>query len=185
MKVKGTILRTRMEFLLERYGDDAPARLLGALSEGDRRAVEAALPGSWISFPLANRVDEAVARTFAGNDIGVCREIGAFSAKRNLATVYRMFVDQSGGDPHRLMENLSNLHGIMYDWGWTRATRVADTVSRLEGDYEGAATRANCLTAVGFYAEALQALDIGASVEETGCQVDGAPLCAYTIRWGA
>ena len=95
-----------------------------------------------------------------------------------------MFVEQSEGDPHRLMENLATLHKNIYDWGWTRAVRVEEHLCRLEGEYEGQATRANCLSAVGFYSEALDRLDIrGAVVTEVACQANGAPLCIYEIRW--
>ncbi len=184
MKVKGTILRTRKEFLKQEHGPDAPGKLLAALGEQDRLAVERAMPGSWVPFRLANTVDETIARVFAEGSLEVCREIGAFSASQNLSSVYKMFMDQSAGDPQRLMENLATLHGTIYDWGWTRAVRAEQRLCRLEGDYEGEATRANCLSAVGFYSEALRLLGIeGVEVEEMACQATGAELCVYGIRW--
>jgi hypothetical protein len=95
-----------------------------------------------------------------------------------------MFVERAGGDPQQLMENLATLHRTIYDWGWTRAVPAGEGVCRLEGEYEGHGTRANCLTAVGFYSEALRLLGIdGAGVEELACQASGADLCAYEIRW--
>jgi len=132
---------------------------------------------------VANRVDESIARVFAGGAVEICRQIGAFSANKNLATVYHMFLEQSGGDPQRLMESLATLHRTLYDWGWTRAVRAGENLCRLEGEYERAATRANCLTAVGFYSEALKQLKIQAEVRETACQVWSNPLCVYEISW--
>ena len=62
MRVKGTSLRTRIEFVRRGFGEAAPEKLLEALSPSDRKAVAAALPGSWIPFSLATRVDETIAQ---------------------------------------------------------------------------------------------------------------------------
>lgn len=58
--------------------------------------------------------------------------------------------------------------------------------SRVEVEYDGAASRTNCLTAVGFYTEALRLLGVEeASVRESACQAEGDELCSYEIRWRA
>jgi hypothetical protein len=184
MRVKGTVLRTRLEFLKERFGPEAPGSVLGALSDAERRLVGSVLPASWIPFALLTRIDAEIVGRYGDGNAELCREIGAYSAHRNLATVYRTFVEQAGGDPLRLMESLSALHATFHDWGSVRTLRVADRLCRVEADYKGAATRANCLAAVGFYGEALRQLPISASqVLERACQVSKAPLCVYEITW--
>jgi|SoiMetStandDraft_2_1073263.scaffolds.fasta_scaffold417667_1 hypothetical protein len=184
MRIKGTMLRTRLEFVRERYGPEAPPSVLGALSAEERRLVQSALPGSWLPFSLLSHIDQEIVRRFGDGNAEVCREIGAFSAHRTLVTVYRVFVEQAEGDPQRLMEGMSTLHATFYDWGSMRATSAGERLCRVESDYQGGATRANCLTAVGFYGEALRQLAVrGAQVLERGCQALGAPLCLYEVTW--
>ena len=184
MRIKGTMLRARLDFVRERYGPEAPPSVLGALSDDERRLVQSALPASWLPFSLVNHIDEEIVRRYGDGNAEVCREIGAFSANRTLGTVYRVFVEQAGGDPQRLMEGMSSLHSTFYDFGSMRATRAGDRLCRVESDYKGGATRANCLAAVGFYGEALRQLAVrGAQVLERACQVRGAPVCLYEVTW--
>jgi hypothetical protein len=184
MRVKGTMLRTRLDFLRERYGPEAPPAVLGALDAEERRLVQSALPGSWLPFSLVNHIDDEIVRRYGDGNAELCRDMGAFSAHRTLATVYRMFVEQAGGEPLRLMEGMSALHSTFYDWGSMRATRSGERRCRVESDYKGGATRANCLAAVGFYGEALRQLAVrGAQVRELGCQALGAPVCLYEVSW--
>lgn len=184
MRVKGTSIRSRLEFLQQRYGDEAGESVLAGLDADDRAAVEKTLAASWVPFALLNRLDAAIVGGPGGQDQQVARDIGVFSAERNLSTVYRMFVDQAGGDPAALLEGLATLHSNFYDWGAMRVVRLGPGECRVEVDYEGAASRTNCLTAVGFYSEALRRLGVeDAAVRETSCQAEGAELCTYEVRW--
>lgn len=184
MRVKGSLLKTRWEFLHEHHGPDAQRRVLDLLPEPERRQAETALSGSWIPFALATQVDEAIVACFGGGQAAICSEIGAYSARRNLATLYRVFVEQAQHDPLRLLEQLALLHGTLYDWGSSQATRLDDSGCVMEADYGGAATRLNCLSAVGFYREALCLLKLGeVTATERGCQAEGAARCAVELRW--
>jgi hypothetical protein len=184
MRVKGTMLRSRLDFVRERFGPEAPRAVLGALSEEERRLVQSALPASWLPFSLVNHLDDEIVRRYGDGNAEMCRDMGAFAAHRSLATVYRVFVEQAGGDPHRLMEGMSRLHSTFYDWGTMRASRAGERLCRVESDYKGRATRANCLSSVGFYGEALRQLAVrGAQVLERACQASGSPLCVYEVAW--
>lgn len=185
MKVKGTTLRSRLDFLRERFGEDSVATVLDGLDPEHRRAVESALPGSWLDSSIIDRLDREIIDRFGGGRDKLAREFGAFSARKNLTTLYKIFIEQAQGDPHELFENLANLHRNFYDAGSMSVARLDERSSSVEVDYEGAATRPNCLTALGFYSTALELIGVEqASVEERACQVDGAKLCRFEIRWG-
>jgi hypothetical protein len=184
MKVKGTALRSRIGFLRERFGEDSLATVLEGLDATDRKVISGALPGSWIPFEIIDRFEREIIERFGGGHDELAQEFGAFSAKENLTTLYKIFIEQAQGDPHSLFENLSNLHRSFYDCGDMRALRTGDRTTSLEVDYEGSATRPNCLTAVGFYSTALEIIGVaGARVEERACQAEGAKLCRFEIRW--
>jgi len=184
MQVKGSLLKTRWEFLSERFGPEAVQRVLALLPEAEHLRAGSALSGAWIPFSLATQVDEAIVSCFGGH-IGICMDIGAYSARRNLTTIYRIFLDRSKRDPFRLLEHLAVLHGSLYDWGSSRASRLDDGGCLMEADYAGGATRVNCLTALGFYREALLLVGIEtATATERGCEASGARRCAIELRWG-
>lgn len=184
MRVKATLLRTRWAFLDECHGPAAAAAVRAALDAAEQRSADRALPGSWISFDLLCRVDDLIVAGVGRGRLEICREMGAYSARRNLPTLYRIYVEQAQGDPQKMLANLAVLHSNFYDWGALRAEPAGDGCCRLEADYAGGATLGNCLTACGFYAEALRQVGVAdPRVSETACQVKGAPLCVYDVRW--
>lgn len=186
MRVKGTLVRTRLEFLRERFGPEAPPAVIRALGAPEQRAVQSALPASWIPFALLNSLDGEIVARFGHGSQELCRDVGAFTAHRTLASVYRTFVEQAGGDPHRLVEGLASLHSTSYDWGRVRATRLDDSRGQVEVDYAGGASRTNCLASVGFYGEALRQLALkDAKVLERSCQAAGGAVCLYEVAWQA
>ena len=185
MRVKGSTLRSRLEFLRERFGEDSVESVLEGLGVDDRTTIGKVMPGSWVAFDVVDRFDRQIIDRFGAGHDELAREFGAFSARKNLTSLYKMFVEQAQGDPHALFDNLSNLHRNFYDTGGMRALRAGERTTNLEVDYEGAATRPNCLTAVGFYATALELIGVaGAKVEERECQAEGAKLCRFEIHWG-
>jgi hypothetical protein len=184
VQVKATMLRTRLDFLGERFGPDALRSVLEALPEDDRKTLHAVLPSSWVPFTLLNRLDDVIVRKLGGGQTGVIEQAGAYSALKNLTSIYKIFVDQARGDPQSLMESLSGMHATFYDWGGMRAHAVSPERCRMEMDYLGSASRTNCRSAIGFYSEALRQLHLKAvRVEETTCQADGASLCVYDVAW--
>jgi hypothetical protein len=184
MRVKATMLRTRLDFLAERFGPEGVDTVLGALTDEERRTLHSVLPSSWLPFALLNRLDDVIVRRLGGGNVEVIQEAGAFSARRNLTSIYKVFVDQAQGDPLRLMESLCGMHATFYDWGGMKIQPLDDGGCRMETDYSAGASRTNCLSAVGFYSEALRQLQLKAvRVEEQQCQVTGAPLCVYAVSW--
>ena len=184
MRVKATMLRTRLDFLAERFGAPGVDTVLGALGEEEARTLHSVLPSSWLPFSLLNRLDDVIVRKLGGGHTELIREAGAFSARRNLTSIYKVFVDQAQGDPLRLMESLSGMHATFYDWGGMKIHAIDGRSCRMETDYLGGAARTNCLSAIGFYSEALRQLQLkSVRVEEQQCQVTGAPLCVYEVSW--
>ncbi len=181
---KGSVLKSRFELMRQRGGSEgAVDALLAALSVEEARLARTALSGSWIPFDLVNHFDEQIVARLGG-DLAVCEQIGALSARLNLPTLYHAFVDQSERDPFRLLEHIAMLHTTIYDFGWSRARRLSPSECLMEADYATAATRVNCVGALGFYREALRVIEVeGVTAVEQGCQATGAPLCSIRLAW--
>lgn len=182
MNVKGTAIRSRLEFLRESAGADVLERVLEGLPGDDRRTLEKALPTSWIPVELVDRLDLEIVRR--GGGLHLAREYGAFSARRNLTRVYRVFLDQAAGDPQLLLESLVPLHSSFYDEGGMQVRDPERGACRIEIDFAGSVARFRCQVALGFVEEALRMLDVqDLHVQETACQTRGAARCAFAVRW--
>lgn len=184
MRVKGSIVRARLDFVQERHGQAGLERLWNKLGPADRAACNGTLTASWVPFDLALRLDGAITELFFGGREGAGRELGAESARRNLTGIYKMFVEQAGSDPLRLLRSLVALHSSFYDWGSSSLIAEAPGRCRMVADYQNRADRLNCQTAAGFYAEALRLIGLkGVQARELACQALGNTKCEIELRW--
>ena len=61
MKIKGFILHSRKEFVIDNFGIDAWKKVLDALPMEDQKLYEGFIPTSdWYDFEIGKRVDEAI-----------------------------------------------------------------------------------------------------------------------------
>jgi len=182
VNIKGTAIRSRLEFLRETFGPDGLRTILATFPEEDRWALAAALPNSWIPVELLDRLDLEIVRQ--GGGLQLARDCGAFSARRNLTGVYEDYLDRAANDPQRLVENLAALHQSFYDEGGMRVRDQERGSCRIELDFAGRAARFRCQVSLGFVEEALRMIDAqDLHVEEAGCQTWGASQCAFVVRW--
>jgi hypothetical protein len=180
--IKGTAIRSRLEFVKAGAGPAGLESTLAALPAEDRHILEVALPTSWIPIEVVDRLDLEIARQSGGID--VAREYGAFSARRNLSRVYKLFIDQAQGDPLSLLEGLASLHSSFYDKGGMRVEDPQTGCCRVQLDFVGAAARFRCQVSRGFLEEALRMLNVGGlQVREESCQVWGAHRCSLAFQW--
>lgn len=182
MNVKGTAIRSRLDFLRETCGPEGLEKVLAALPAEDRRALEGALPTSWIPVELVDRLDLEIVRQ--GGGLHPAREYGAFSARRNLTRVYKVFLDQAAGDPQLLLQSLVPLHASFYDEGSMCLQDAERGSCGIELDFAGRAARFRCQVSLGFVEQALRMLDVrDLQIQETGCQTRGSARCAFSVRW--
>ena len=183
-RIKGSTLVYRFHFLAERFGEAAPARLKAALPAADTALLESGILASeWYPFDLYNRVDAAICRLFADDDPLFCRKIGADSAHRAVAGVYRAWAKDG---PERLLRRLPALHAALYDAGGIDVTEAGPGRWLLRARFLPRSTRTNCLVAMGFYGALLEragARDV--CVAEAACSGDGAVSCLFQVAWAA
>lgn len=182
VNVKGTAVRSRLEFLRETLGLDGLQAVLEAFPEEERWALAAALPSAWVPVELLDRLDLEIVRH--GGGLQLASEYGAFSARRHLTNVYEAFFDQAEGEPRRLVEGLAALHRSFYDEGGMRVRDQKRGSCRIELDFAGRAARFRCQVSRGFVEEALRMIEAqDLRVQETGCQTRGDAHCAFAVRW--
>ena len=175
MKIKGLVLHSRKEFVIEHFGEDVWEQVLQALPAGDREILGGVVfAGQWVPFDLGERLDKAIVEMVGQGDERVFEEIGAKSARRSLAKEHRSFL--SPGDPQSFMNKADIIYKFYYDTGpdsGVMTTYEAETFSA-----------ADCLTVIGWYKQALE-LNGAKEVEvvEEACRAKGGSCCRYRLQW--
>ncbi len=182
MQVKGNIVKARITFVQERFGQDAWERVLRSLPEADREQLSGIVNVAWYPFDLGRRLDDAIVAVLGGGRTAAFEEMGRASARANLATVHKSFLEPR--DPAAFMQKTPMIYRFYYDTGrrtWEATGPTSGVVTTFDADTHSAA---DCATVVGWYKEALTmagAKDVAVVEEE--CRARGAEACRYRVSW--
>jgi hypothetical protein len=113
-KVKGSSLRSKLQFVREKFGDEAEAELRTLF---DRKQFPI-LDSSWYPFELYEAVNRTIVERHLGGDVTRLREVGEFSAEKVLTSVYRFFT--TGQDFVGFLKRAESLHQTCYNEGGMR-----------------------------------------------------------------
>ncbi len=110
--VKGSSLRSKLDYVADQFGEDAKKALEDRFkSEG----MYPLLTASWYPYDLYVDLLEAIVdRHFAGNAARMV-EVGGRSADEALRTVYRSFVRERGFE--EFLQGIATLHHLFYNVG--------------------------------------------------------------------
>jgi uncharacterized protein (TIGR02265 family) len=182
IKVKGSVLRSRLAFVEEQKGAEGLGKVLARLPAADRDALARLLPTSWYPFEMGSRLDEAIVQELGGGRPDYFLRLGAASAERNLKGVHRAFLRP--GDPHAFLAQAPEIYAFYYDKG----RRAYEPTGPRSGvlTTTGAATFSvpDCLTVAGWHVKALEMCGAtGVHVDEEECRAKGGLVCRYRVRW--
>ena len=90
-QIKGSILKSRLAFVVDHSGDEGRKSVLQALHEDDRRALNSILTLKWYPLDLGLRLDGAIVRTLGAGKPEFFEKLGAASADKNLGSVHKAF----------------------------------------------------------------------------------------------
>jgi len=182
MQVKGNILRARVAFVKERFGDAAWDRVVCTMSADDQTLLSGVVNVAWYPFELGRRLDEAIAAILGGGKTAVFEEMGRASARENLTTVHKSFLEPR--DPVALMQKTPMIYRFYYDTGrrtWEATGPTSGVMTTYEAESHSAA---DCATVTGWYKEALAM--VGARdvvIVEEACRARGDEFCRYRVSW--
>lgn len=174
-------MQSRLEFVRERGGDAAVARVLARLSEEDRKTCSHILTGAWYPFALSARLDEAIAAEMElGEQIFVL--MGEKSALHNLSGAHRVFATDRG--PHDLLRRTPQIYQAYYDTGRREYEKTSDKKAVLRTYGSETFSKHDCLTVVGWHRKAIEMCGgRNVRVHETKCRARGADVCEYVCEW--
>jgi uncharacterized protein (TIGR02265 family) len=184
LKVKGSVLRSRLAFVAEQAGPDGQARVLEALEAADRAALRVLLASSWYPFELGARLDAAIVRVLGGGCQAYFETLGEASAVQNLGGVHKHLV--TPGDPRAFLERTPVIYALYYDRGRREVEFTGPSEAVLTTYDAETFSVADCLTVVGWHRKALELC--GATqvrVVEEECRARGGRRCRYRVSWTA
>jgi len=182
MQVKGNILKARIAFVKERFGEPAWDRVVRTLAPEDRQQLSGVVNVAWYPFDLGRRLDDAIVAVLGGGMTTVFEEMGRASARENLTTVHRSFLEPR--DPATFMQKAPMIYRFYYDTGhrtWEPTGPTSGLMTTHEADTHSVP---DCATVVGWYKEALAML--GAKdvfIVEEACRARGDEACRYRVSW--
>lgn len=182
MKVKGNIIKSRIAFVKERFGEEGWQKVLAALPEADRKPLASAISVGWYDFEVGDRLDKAIVKALGGGDTKVFREMGRASARENLTKVHTSFLEPR--DPLKFMAKAPIIYRFYYDTGQRAWQQTGPTSGVLTTTGSETFSTADCATVMGWYEEALEMLGAkNVSINEETCCAQGADACRYKVSW--
>lgn len=179
--IKGVVLRSRLAYVRENMGAVAVGRVLARLPDPLRIDLQRVLPASWYPFEVQEALDDAIAAEMGIGD-KLFRLLGEQSARDNLATTHRAFVDAR--DPHGLLQHAAAIHDAYYDTGRRTYERSGDRGALLRTFDCLSYSRAECLSNLGWHHAAIEVCGgRRPRVTDPFCRARGDAHCEYRCEW--
>jgi len=181
--VKGSVLRSRLDFVEKEFGRRRLDLVLETLPEDDRRILaRGLLPAQWYPFALGERLEKALLQSLGEEGRSMFLEFGRRSATYNLTGVHKVFLH--AGDPHRLLSRAPAIYKLYYDTGHRTYEKTGENSCRLVTHDSEVATEGDCLTVMGWHERAVEMCEGRAVViDHPRCRARGDAVCEYLISW--
>jgi hypothetical protein len=181
--VKGSVLRSRVDYVENQFGRQRLDQVLALLPEEDRHTFKSGLlPAQWYPFALGERLETAILQSLGEEGRSTFTDLGRQSATYNLGGVHKVFV--RAGDPHHLLSRAPAIYKLYYDTGSRTYEKTGENACRLVTSDAEVTSVGDCLTVMGWHQRAVEMCD-GRDVvtEHPRCRARGDAVCEYLISW--
>ena len=183
-QIKGAILKSRMAFVRERFGDATVQQVRASLPAEDQQALNSILTVRWYPFEIGKRLDDAIVAVCGHGDPVFFKQLGAASADKNLTTLHKSLL--APGKPHAFLERARTIYALYYETGRREYERTGDKSGVLTTYDAETFSAPDCQTVIGWYERALELCGAsGVRVVEVECRAAGGATCRYTVSWAA
>jgi hypothetical protein len=181
VKVKGTKIKGRLEFLRETYGESILKQVINGMVAEDQQALEIVLETDWYPIELYNHLIVRICDIAAEGDLSIYNRMGCYAAQKALTTIYKAWGRSK--DPWKMLGNMVDLHSQVNDPGEMQiiAQGVNHAIIKV---LQPPSTQFHCLAARAFYEEAMKLCNLTAvSVKKLGCTATGNSYCEFEVKW--
>lgn len=181
-QIKGAILKSRLAFVKERFGEAGVREVRAALPAEDQRMLNSILTVRWYPFEVGKRLDDAIVNVCGHGDPAFFKQLGAASADKNLTTLHKSFV--TPGDPHAFLSRARTIYALYYEVGRREYERTGDRSGILTTYDADTFSVHDCQTVIGWYERALEMCGAkGVQIVEEECRATGGATCRYRVSW--
>jgi uncharacterized protein (TIGR02265 family) len=181
-QIKGAILKSRMAFVRERFGEAMVQQVRASLPADDQQALKSILTVRWYPFEIGKRLDDAIVTVCGNGDPAFLKQLGAASADKNLSTLHKSLL--APGNPHAFLERARTIYALYYETGRREYKRTGDRSGVLTTHDADTFSAPDCQTVIGWYERALEMCGArGVRVVETECRAKGGAVCRYEVSW--
>jgi len=181
-KIKGSILKSRLEFVRKEIGEKGLSDLMDDLPEEDQKILGRLVAVAWVDFAVGKRLDEAIVKALGGGSTRFFERLGEASAEVNLTTMHSAFV--APGDPQAFLAKAPQIYRLYYDIGWREYEATGEREGLLITHDAETFSKPDCLTVVGWYRKALELCGAkNVRVMEEECRATGGDVCRYRVTW--
>ena len=184
--VKAGDIKAMLNYLVEKFGPDAPQKIMEQLSPEDRTLLsKPILASSWLPEKTYHDLLFHADRIFGKGDYSLCYDVGTHSARFNVPKLYSVFIRM--GNPSILLSSTATFWGLMHNSGkLIVAEKTSNSaVAHLKDFYHPPhlGNPAFCYAMRGFITEIFKMTGADGYMDEVQCAALGAPCCIFKGEW--
>jgi uncharacterized protein (TIGR02265 family) len=181
-KVKGSVLKSRLEFIRKEFGEDGLDKVMDSLPEEDQKALGRLVAVTWVDFEIGKRLDDAIVKMLGGGSTRFFERLGEASAEVNLASLHSAFL--APGDPQAFLAKAPQIYRLYYDVGHREYEATGEREGVLTTHEAETFSKTDCLTVIGWYRKALEMCGArNVRILEEECRATGGNVCRYRVSW--
>jgi uncharacterized protein (TIGR02265 family) len=181
-KVKGSVLKSRLEFVRTEFGEAGLNKVLDSLSEEDQKVLGRLVAVTWVDFDVGKRLDDAIVKLVGGGSTRFFERLGEASAEVNLASLHSAFL--TPGDPQAFLAKAPQIYRLYYDVGWREYHKTGEREGVLTTHEAETFSKTDCMTVIGWYRKALELCGArNVRIVEEECRASGGSVCRYRVSW--
>lgn len=134
VKVKGTAIKSTLNFILKKYGNEGLNKIREALDENEREILSPVfIYAKWYPAEVLIKLTQSVVDIFNQGDENIAFEMGKFSAEEGLNIIYKAFYKL--GSPQFIMRKAAPIYSTYFSVGKfiVTSSTSASATARLEG----------------------------------------------------
>jgi len=181
-QIKGAVLKSRLAFVQEKFGDAALQQVMASLSADDQAALNSILTVRWYPFETGQHLDDAIVAVCGQGDPAFFKRLGAASADKNLAALHKSFL--TPGNPHAFLGKARTIYALYYETGHREYEKTGEQSGVLTTHDAETFSSPDCQTVIGWYERALEMCGVsGVRIVEEECRARGDATCRYMVSW--
>ena len=181
--IRGVSLISSVKYITTNFGDGGFTKIVDSLEPEDRDILRSKLhPMNWYPVKMYSAFIAAADKIFGKGDLGMCFEIGKYSAEDTFSGLYKVFLEM--GNPHFIIRRGHIAWRTIVDTGELEIEQAGDKFVKLKITGFEEPTKPFCVKIAGYFSKVLEMSGAkNVRIKEDKCAADNCPACEYQMEW--